>query len=127
MTSEEIPASPILAPSMESLTLARLQEETTRLQDELNALAEHLSREIAYDRQRITKLEKRGTPPCHQNRKEQLRALLIMNGGRMPQENARKVMELSKSRFSELLASMKDTVEVRRSKKDKRKNILKLI
>lgn len=124
MTSEDLPSSPALAPSVELLTLARIQDEVTRLQEDLNLLEDRVFREMAYDRQRITKLENGRILPCHQNRSEQLRALLVMNGGHMLQTDARRIMELSKSRLSELLASMKDQLVVRRSKTDKRRNIL---
>jgi len=42
-----------------------------------------------------------------------LRALLAANGGKMLAKDARLKMHLIKPRFSELLATMKDDIEIR--------------
>lgn len=51
--------------------------------------------------------------PLQRDRGEILRALLAANGGKMFLKEARQKMHLIKPRFSELLATMKDEVEVR--------------
>jgi hypothetical protein len=51
--------------------------------------------------------------PLQKDRGEILRALLAANDGKMLRSHARKKMRLSESRFSELLATMDDYIEVR--------------
>jgi len=51
--------------------------------------------------------------PLQKDRGEILRALLAANGGKMLATEARKKMRLSRSRFSKLLAVMKDEIEDR--------------
>jgi hypothetical protein len=51
--------------------------------------------------------------PMQTDRGEILRALLVANGGKMLATDARKKMHLSRSRFSILLATMKDDIETR--------------
>ncbi len=51
--------------------------------------------------------------PMQRDRSEILRALLAANGGKMLAKDARKKMRISKSRMSELVAGMKDTIELR--------------
>lgn len=46
------------------------------------------------------------------DRGEILRALLVANGGKMLEKEARQKMHLSKSQFSQLLAAMQDHIEV---------------
>lgn len=101
-----------------------MQEQIALLQEEVNLLEDRVFREMAYDRQRITRLERGKTLPCQKDRGEVLKALLISHGGRMLQADARKVMRLSKATFSSLLATMREEIEVRPSSLDKRKNIL---
>jgi len=69
--------------------------------------------DIAQDRRRIAALEKVEPQPLQKDRGEILRALLAANGGKMLRSQARKKMHLSESRFSELLATMEDWIEVR--------------
>jgi hypothetical protein len=83
--------------------------------------------DIALDRQRIAKLERIEPQPMQKDRGEILRALIAANGGKMLAKDARQKMHLSKSRFSELLGTMKDTIESRPSHLNKRQNILILI
>jgi hypothetical protein len=68
---------------------------------------------MAYDRQRIARLEKVEPQPLQKDRCEILRALITANGGKMLAKDARQKMHLIKPRFSELLASMKDEIEVK--------------
>jgi hypothetical protein len=51
--------------------------------------------------------------PMQKDRGEILRALLAANGGKMLRSQARKKMHLSESRFSELLATMEEYIEIR--------------
>jgi uncharacterized membrane protein len=74
---------------------------------------EPLYREIAYDRQRIAKLEHKEPQPLQRDRGEILRALLAANGGRMLAKEARQKMHLSRATFSQLLSTLKDKIEVK--------------
>ena len=85
---------------------------------------EPLYKEIAYDRQRIAKLEQKEPQPLQKDRGEILRALLASNNGKMLAKEARQKMHLSKSRFSELLESMKDCIEKRPYHLDRTQNII---
>lgn len=88
--------------------------------------SERFARDIAYDRQRLTKLEAQPDPtPSQKDRGEILRALLAANGGKMLVKEARKKMHLSKSQFSQLLSSM-DGIETKPYNLDKRQKILQL-
>jgi hypothetical protein len=69
--------------------------------------------DIAYDRQRLARLEKVEPQPLQRDRGEILRALIAANGGKMLAKDARQKMHLIKPRFSELLATMKDDIEIR--------------
>lgn len=51
--------------------------------------------------------------PLQRDRSEILRALLAANGGKMLAKEARQKMHLSKSLFSQLLATMKNDIEVK--------------
>jgi len=69
--------------------------------------------DIAFDRQRLSKLEQSEPQPLQRDRGEILRALLAANSGKMFAKEARQKMHLIKPRFSELLATMKNDIEVR--------------
>jgi len=85
-----------------------------------------LALDIAYDRQRLAKLEKVEPQPLQKDRGEILRALLAANDGKMLAKDARQKMHLSKELFSMLIASMKDYIESKPLHSDKRKLILTL-
>jgi hypothetical protein len=51
--------------------------------------------------------------PLQKDKGEILRALIAANGGRMLAKDARKLMHFNKPRFSELLETMKDDIEVK--------------
>jgi hypothetical protein len=87
---------------------------------------EHLARDIALDRQRISRLEKVEPQPLQKDRAEILRALIAANGGKMLAKDARQKMHLSKELFSMLIASMGDYLEVKPLHSDKRKKVLAL-
>lgn len=87
---------------------------------------EPLYQEIAYDRQRIAKLEQKEPQPLQVDRGTMLRALLAANGGKMLSKEARQKMHLSEACFSRLLSSMKDDIEVRPFHLRKNQNVLVL-
>ena len=64
--------------------------------------------DIALDRQRLTSLERGSLAPKQRDYAEILRALLKDHGGKMLARDAKKMMHLSDSHFSELLAKMED-------------------
>ena len=101
-------------------TFKDILQEVQGMREQINALEtrqdediERLGREIAYDRQRLTRLEKVKPQPLQKDRAEILRALIAANGGRMLAKDARQKMHLSRSRFSELLASMGDYIDTK--------------
>jgi len=82
--------------------------------------------DIAHDRRRLTALEKVEPQPLQKDRGEILRALIAANGGKMLAKDARQKMHLSRSRFSELLVTLKDEIEVKPYHLNKRQNVLVL-
>jgi uncharacterized membrane protein len=90
-----------------------IAQATKPLQDRLDALEESISLERAYDRQRISKLEQKEPQPLQKDRGDILRALLAANGGKMLLKESRKKMHLSRSAFSQLLATMDDYIETK--------------
>jgi hypothetical protein len=82
-----------------------------------------LALDIAYDRQRLAKLERIETQPMQKDRGEILRALIAANGGKMLAKDARQKMHLTKNRFSELLAKC-DFFEVKPLHSDKRRLVI---
>jgi hypothetical protein len=64
--------------------------------------------------------------PLQKDRGEILRALLAANGGKMLLKDARQKMHLIKPRFSELLATMKDYIEIRPYHPKKNQKVLVL-
>ena len=108
-------------------------QEVHSLRDQIAALEAHqlndtarLARDIALDRQRLTKLEKVEPQPLQKDRADILRALIAANGGKMLAKDARQKMHLSKELFSMLIASMGDYLEVKPLHSDKRKKVLAL-
>jgi uncharacterized membrane protein len=83
-----------------------------------------LALDIAYDRQRLAKLEMIEPQPLQKDRGEILRALLAANGGKMLAKEARRMMHLSKSRFSELLSRTNSDIEKRPYHLDRTQNII---
>lgn len=75
--------------------------------------------------QLINDLRKDKEPqPLQRDRGEILRALLAANGGKMLAKDARQKMHLIKPRFSELLATMKDQIEIKPYHLDRRHDII---
>jgi hypothetical protein len=101
-------------------TIQPLQDEVLRLNQRITSLeslhdqdVNRICLDIAYDRRRLAKLERIEPQPIQKDRSEILRALLAANGGKMLAKDARQKMHLIKPRFSELLATMKDEIEIR--------------
>ena len=106
-------------------------QEVHSLRDQIAALEAHqlndtarLARDIALDRQRITKLETVEPQPLQKDRAEILRALIAANGGKMLAKDARQKMHLSKELFSMLLASMDKEIETKPLHSDRRNLVL---
>jgi len=116
--------------SMEDRT-ASLEEENAAMRLKLASLEStqeqdisRLALDIAYDRQRISRLERVEPQPLQKDRGEILRALLAANGGKMLAKDARQKMHLSKELFSMLLSSMGEYIEVKPLHSDRRKSVL---
>ena len=136
--SEDPPESVVMLPSGAVLYLVseieRLKVQVGSMDRRITELSarqdedcERIARDIAYDRQRLARLEAPDDPtPSQRDRGEILRALLAAHGGKMPEKEARQKMRLSKSQFSQLLASIKDHVELKPYHLDKRQKILLL-
>ncbi len=136
--SEDLPDSVVMLPAGAVLYLVseieRLKVQVASQDRRITELAvrqdedcERIGRDIAFDRQRLARLEAPADPtPSQMDRGEILRALLVAHGGKMSEKEARQKMRLSKSQFSQLLASMKDHVELKPYHLDKRQKILLL-
>ena len=138
MSKEDLPDSVVLIPTGALLYLVgeierlkvqiesqdrRITEVAVRQDEDCDRLA----RDIAYDRQRLTKLEAQPDPtPSQKDRGEILKALLVAYGGKMSEKEARQKMRLSKAQFSQLLASMDSGIELKQYHLDKRQKILVL-
>jgi len=94
-------------------TVATQNEKIASLESTQEQDTNRICVDIALDRQRIAKLERIDPQPMQKERGEILRALLAANGGKMLSTEARKKMRLSRSRFSELLATMGDYIDTR--------------
>ena len=103
------------------LTSSQLQEIVSKAVLEAT---EPLYREIAYDRQRIAKLEQKEPQPLQRDRGEILRALLAANDGRMLAKDARQKMRLDKATFSRLVKTQKDHIDTKEYYLDKKQRIL---
>jgi hypothetical protein len=123
-----------VAANDEPESIERLRTEVAALRTELENLRlqrdEELGRvfkEIALDRQRLTRLETPADPtPSQKDRADILKALLAASGGKLLVSEARKKMHLSKSQFSQLLTSMNGDIELKPYHLDKRQKILQL-
>ena len=105
--------------------IAALESHISALEAHQTADIERLARDIALDRQRITKLEEPTIQPLQKDRREILKSLLVANGGKMLAKDARKKMRVPKSSFSELLKAC-DFVEKRPYHLDSRQDVLVL-
>ena len=95
------------------------------LRADLEYMQEKFAIDVAEDRQRITKLE--GKPePRNLDRGQVLKSLIITNSGKIARKEARKLMRLSESQFSQLLTASRDFIEISPSRIDRRVKILSL-
>lgn len=136
--SEDLPDSVVMLPAGAILYLvSELERLKVQIESQDRRITEiaarqdedcdRLARDIAYDRQRLARLEAPPDPtPSQKDRGEILRALLAANGGKMPEKDARQKMHLSKSQFSQLLGAIKDDIELKPYHLDKRQKILGL-
>lgn len=136
--SEDLPDSAVMLPAgailylVSELERLKVQVESqdrriTEIAAQLDEDYERLARDIAYDRQRLARLEASSDPtPSQKDRGEILRALLAANGGKMPEKEARQKMHLSKSQFSQLLAAMQGDIAAKPYHLDKRQKILQI-
>ena len=136
--SEDLPDSVVMLPAGAILYLVseleRLKVQVESQDRRITEIAaqqdedyERLARDIAYDRQRLARLEASSDPtPSQKDRGEILRALLAANGGKMPEKEARQKMHLSKSQFSQLLAAMQGDIAAKPYHLDKRQKILQI-
>ena len=136
--SEDLPDSVVMLPAgailylVSELERLKVQVEShdrriTEIATQLDEDCERLARDIAHDRQRLTRLEAPPDPtPSQKDRGEILKALLAANGGKMPEKEARQKMHLSKSQFSQLLAAMQGDIAAKPYHLDKRQKILQI-
>ena len=101
-----------------------LEGRIIQLERDLAEFNDSRALEIAQDRQRIAKLENGELRPEQKKKREILLALLDSRQGKMPSKEARQLMGLSKQTFTNLLAELRDEIEVRPFKTDKRKKLL---
>lgn len=113
----------VTIPLAEYQQLITAVQEISKLRAELESTQERFAREIALDRQRISKLEYKEPQPMQKDRAEILRALLVVNGGKILAKEARKRMHLSKERFSNLL-SVCDFIQTKPYHLDRRQLII---
>ena len=119
MSADELKAEELRA------EIAALRTELENLRRQRDEELTRVFKEIALDRQRLTRLETPPDPtPSQKDRGEILRALLAANSGKMPAKEARQKMRLSESQFSQLLASMDGGIEQKPYHLDRRQKIL---
>ena len=136
--SEDLPESVVVLPAgailylVSELERLKVQIESqdrriTEIAAQQDEDCDRLGCDIAYDRQRLARLEASSDPtPSQKDRGEILRALLAANGGKMPEKEARQKMHLSKSQFSQLLAAMQGDIAAKPYHLDKRQKILQI-
>ena len=110
------------------MKFVRLQDEVIKtIQARQDSDFEHHARDILDHGRRLKKLEGRelDNPTKKQtDRRDILKGLLVLNGGKMFACDARKRMSLDEASFSRLVSKMGDNIEVKKSKVNKRKNLL---
>jgi len=90
----------------------RQTEKITTLESTVNTLSDNqfIQLKIIHDLREATKVQ---PGPIQKDRADILRALVVANGGKMLAKDARQKMRLSRSVFSQLIATMKDDIEVK--------------
>ena len=107
-------------------TVTSQDEKIAALESTQEREVDRLALDIAYDRQRLARLEKVEPQPMQKDRGDILRALLAANGGKMLAKDARQKMRMDKATFSRLLDTLKDDIGIKPLHTDKRKLILML-
>ncbi len=110
----------LTGPQLRGIITRAIQEATEPILREIQDLRarqerdyERFAGDICDHGQRLRKLGKIEPQPLQRDRGDLLRALLAANGGKMLAKDARQKMHLSRSRFSELLASMQDDIDLK--------------
>ena len=119
----------LTASQLAELMSQAVEKAVQPLKDRLSDLEEAMdlrALEIAQDRRRMAALEHEEPQPKQLIRAENLRSILVAHGGKMPSKEARRIMDLSESRFSELLATMKDSIGKKPARTNGRQNIIYL-
>jgi hypothetical protein len=104
-------------------TVTRQDEKIAALESTQEQDVDRICLDVAYDRQRLARLERVEPQPMQKDRGDILRALLAANGGKMLAKDARNKMHLSKNRFSEML-KICDFLDTRPLHSDKRKTVI---
>jgi uncharacterized membrane protein len=99
---DEVQSLKATVANLEDKASAMEATQDTQAENELNML--RLINDLRKDKE---------PQPLQKDRGEILRALLAANGGKMLAKEARQKMHLSKSLFSQLLATIKNDIEVR--------------
>ena len=122
--SPEEPIFVLTGSQLQDIISKAIQEATEPLKAEIQELREKqwlqdirtLHHDIQDAFEAIDEIDQRQQirpQPLQKDRGEILRALIVANGGKMLATDARKKMHLSRSRFSELLATVKDELVAR--------------
>jgi len=105
--------------------LAAILQEVQSLREIVKEHKIHLDKHGEY----IRELRFREEPepgPKQRDRREILHGLLVVNSGKMFASDARKRMDMDEASFSRLVSKMGDIIEVKKSKVNKRRNLLVL-
>jgi hypothetical protein len=100
-------------------------EKIAALESTVNTLADNqfIQLRLINDLREATKKE---AQPMQRDRGDILRALIAVNGGKILAKDARQKMRLSRSVFSQLIATMKDDIEVKPFNIRKNQNVITL-
>jgi len=104
--------------------IASLDEKIAALATTEEKDVDRICLDIAYDRQRLARLERVEPQPLQRDRGDILRALLAANDGKMLAKDARQKMRMDKATFSRLLATLADYIDVKPLHQDKRRLLL---
>ncbi len=112
------------------LLLAAQAEQIEALRDELATLREETARERAYDRQRISRLEKTRAKPTDSTHVEDLRQTMIsLNIRQVSVKYAARLLELSKSRMDQLKPAIAadSRFQIVRDPRHKQRHLIRLV
>ncbi len=100
-------------------------EKIAALESTVNTLADNqfIQLRLIHDLREATKVQ---PGPLQKDRADILRALIAANGGKMLAKDARLKMHLSRSRFSELVSTLKNDIEIKPYHLKRNQNILVL-